>query len=159
MFRLFWVIFRPFKKQIQVYKLGDLDLDIFPLLWVIFRPFKKQIQVYKLGPVSWRAWRRLKGVETCRPKILFYVINCCVLTDILCYICVKKAHFHRILYLIKNNDPVEKTTPFSLQFSGKCLQRACWNLCDCTATLISQMIYKQILILYLEMISSYEDCR
>ena len=26
--------------------------------------------------VSWRAWRWFKRVETCRPKIVFYVINC-----------------------------------------------------------------------------------
>ena len=28
-------------------------------------------------------------VETCRPKIMFYVINGCVLTDILYYICIR----------------------------------------------------------------------
>jgi len=27
-----------------------------------------------------------KRVETCRPKIVFYVINCCVLTDILYFV-------------------------------------------------------------------------
>jgi len=38
-------------------------------------------------------------VETCRPKIVFYVVNCCVLTDSLCFIChIIKSTFksHRI---------------------------------------------------------------
>ena len=50
------------------------------------------INIDKLGSVSWRAWRWLKRVETCRPKIVFYVINCCVLTDILYYVCINKWH-------------------------------------------------------------------
>ena len=45
------------------------------------------VNFHKLGSVSWRTGRWLKRVETCRPKIVFYIINCCVGTDILYYVC------------------------------------------------------------------------
>ena len=32
-----------------------------------------------------------KRVETCRPKIVFYAVNCCVLTDILYFECIRKT--------------------------------------------------------------------
>ena len=78
MFRLFWVIFRPSRNRSKVI--------VFNVHFGIPNAFgipKCTVNIDKLESVSWRAWRWLKRVETCRPKIVFYVTKCCVLTDIL----------------------------------------------------------------------------
>ena len=103
MFRLFWVIFRPFKEQIQGNQIYSAFWDPNAYNGWYYHPFlsvrnrSKVIKVYSafwdpkrpkmyyklyVGYIPWRAWRWLKRVETCCPKIVFYVMNCCVLTDI-----------------------------------------------------------------------------
>ena len=96
MFRLFWIIFRPFKKQIKVYQclwwiLGSRTLTVSGIIIAkvnVYVQFCNNYTTYidKLGSVTWRAWWWLKRVETCRPKIVFYVISC-VVTDILYCVC------------------------------------------------------------------------
>ena len=71
-----------------------------------FRPFflshlqalKEQIQT---GSVLWGPEDDSKGsldlflemrVEICRPRIVFYITNWCVLTDIFYLICIRKTH-------------------------------------------------------------------
>ena len=57
-------------------------------------------KLWLLWICSLRAWRWLKRVETCRPRIVFYIINRCILTDIVYLICIRKIYrddWHYIL--------------------------------------------------------------
>ena len=109
MFRLSRAIFRPYKEQTQ----GYLSLSC-------------TIHLDNLGSVLCRAWRWLERAETCSPEVVYiYIINGCVLTDILYAYIVdkhigmtnikllhitqskKKKYFSNISYYTLFSDPDE----------------------------------------------------
>ena len=64
--------------------------------------------IYYLGSVLWRSWRWSIRVETCRPKIVCYVINCCVLTDILYFVGIESCSYDTLTLTSMSTSPTSE---------------------------------------------------
>jgi len=72
MFRLYWVIIRPSKEQIQC-------INIYSAFWDPKRVWDPRMhyKYWNIGSVLWKAWWLLIRVQTCCRKNIS-IINCCV---------------------------------------------------------------------------------